>query len=42
VHDARLAAAIYVHHVDYILALNVADFIRLTSLTALHPNAPLD
>ena len=42
VHDARLAAVIYVHHVDHILTLNVADFSRFTGLTALHPNAPLD
>jgi predicted nucleic acid-binding protein len=42
VHDARLAAAMYVHHVDYILTLNVADFARFTGLTALLPNAPLD
>ena len=26
VHDARLAAAMYVHHVEHILTLNVADF----------------
>jgi hypothetical protein len=42
VHDARLAAVMYVHHVDHILTLNVADFSRFTGLTALHPNAPLD
>ena len=42
VHDARLAAAMYVHHVDHILTLNVVDFSRFTGLTALHPNAPLD
>jgi predicted nucleic acid-binding protein len=42
VHDARLAAAMYVHHVVYILTLNVADFGRFTGLTALHPNAPMD
>jgi hypothetical protein len=42
VHDARLAAAMYVHHVDHILTLNVADFSRFTGLTAVHPNTPLD
>jgi hypothetical protein len=30
VHDARLAAAMYVHHVSHILTLNVADFNRFT------------
>jgi predicted nucleic acid-binding protein len=42
VHDARLAAAMYVHHVDHSLTLNVADFSRFTGLTAVHPNTPLD
>jgi predicted nucleic acid-binding protein len=42
VHDARLAAAMYVHGVDYILTLNVADFSRFTGLNALHPDAVLD
>ena len=42
VHDARLAAAMYVHHVDHLLTLNVADFSRFTGLTAVHPNTPLD
>jgi len=42
VHDARLAAAMYVHHVDHVLTLNVADFSRFTGLTAVHPNTPLD
>ena len=42
VHDARLAAAMYVHRVNHILTLNVADFSRFNGLTALHPNAPLD
>ena len=42
VHDARLAAAMYVHHVDHILTLNVADFSRFTGLTAVHPDTPLD
>jgi|SRR5579859_416913 len=38
VHDARLAAAMYVHGVSHILTLNVADFSRFTGLTALHPD----
>ena len=42
VHDARLAATMYVHHVYHILTLNVADFSRFTGLTAIHPNTPLD
>lgn len=39
VHDARLAAAMYVHGVSHILTLNVADFSRFDSLTALHPDS---
>jgi predicted nucleic acid-binding protein len=39
VHDARLAAAMYVHGVSCILTLNVADFSRFGGLTALHPKA---
>ncbi|MGB8060411.1 MAG: PIN domain-containing protein [Candidatus Sulfotelmatobacter sp.] len=38
VHDARLAAALYVHGVSHILTLNVADFNRFSGLTPLHPN----
>jgi predicted nucleic acid-binding protein len=37
VHDARLAATMYVHGVRYILTLNVADFSRFRGITALHP-----
>lgn len=37
VHDARLAAAMYVHGVGHILTLNVTDFSRFTGLTAVHP-----
>lgn len=37
VHDARLAAAMYVHGVSYILTLNVADFGRFNGITAVHP-----
>ena len=39
VHDARLAAAMYVHGVRHILTLNVADFSRFDGLTALHPGS---
>jgi predicted nucleic acid-binding protein len=38
VHDARLAAAMYVHGVNHILTLNVSDFSRFSGLTAVHPN----
>jgi predicted nucleic acid-binding protein len=38
VHDARLAAAMYVHGVDHILTLNAADFTRFTGITPLHPS----
>jgi predicted nucleic acid-binding protein len=37
VHDARLAAAMYVHGINHILTLNVSDFARFEGLTALHP-----
>lgn len=37
VHDARLAAAMRVHGVSYILTLNQPDFVRYTSITALLP-----
>jgi predicted nucleic acid-binding protein len=37
VHDARLAACMYVHGVGHILTLNVTDFTRFSGLTALHP-----
>jgi predicted nucleic acid-binding protein len=37
VHDARLAATMYVHGVGHILTLNVADFNRFIGLTILHP-----
>ena len=39
VHDARLAAAMYVHRVSHILTLNVSDFSRFSGLTAVHPNS---
>jgi predicted nucleic acid-binding protein len=37
VHDARLAAAMYVHRVAYILTFNVTDFNRFSGLTAVYP-----
>jgi predicted nucleic acid-binding protein len=39
VHDARLAAAMYVHGVSHILTLNVTDFNRFDGLAALHPDS---
>ncbi len=39
VHDARLAAAMYVHSVSHILTLNVPDFSRFSGLSAVHPSA---
>jgi predicted nucleic acid-binding protein len=38
VHDARLAAAMYVHRVGHILTLNVSDFTRFSGLVAVHPD----
>ncbi|MHB1745418.1 MAG: type II toxin-antitoxin system VapC family toxin [Acidobacteriaceae bacterium] len=38
VHDARLAAAMLVHHVEHILTLNTADFVRYQGLIAIHPS----
>ena len=37
VHDARLAASMYVHGVGHILTLNVTDFSRFSGLSILHP-----
>jgi predicted nucleic acid-binding protein len=39
VHDARLAAAMYVHRVSHILTLNVSDFRRFSGLITVHPNS---
>ena len=39
VHDARLAAAMYVHRVNHILTLNVSDFSRFSGLITVHPNS---
>jgi predicted nucleic acid-binding protein len=38
VHDARLAAAMYVHRVAHILTLNVTDFDRFSNLVPVHPS----
>lgn len=38
VHDARLAAAMYVHGVSHILTLNVTDFGRFRGITAVDPS----
>jgi predicted nucleic acid-binding protein len=37
VHDARLAASMYVHGVPHILTLNVSDFSRFEGLVPVHP-----
>jgi predicted nucleic acid-binding protein len=37
VHDARLAASMYVHGIGHILTLNAADFSRFDRLNAVHP-----
>jgi predicted nucleic acid-binding protein len=39
VHDARLAAAMYIHGVRHILTLNVTDFARFDGLTPIHPSS---
>ena len=37
VHDARLAASMYVHGVMQLLTMNVRDFRRFADLRILHP-----
>jgi len=37
VHDARLAASMYVHHVHQILTINVRDFRRFEGIRVIHP-----
>lgn len=37
VHDARLVAAMYVHHVPNLLTLNVGDFRRYDNIRAMTP-----
>jgi predicted nucleic acid-binding protein len=38
VHDARLAASMYVHSVGQILTINVRDFRRFDGLRVMHPS----
>lgn len=38
VYDARLVATMYVHNVEHILSVNVADFQRFLNITVLHPS----
>jgi predicted nucleic acid-binding protein len=37
IHDARLAASMYVHGVELRLTLNVRDFRRFADLRVVHP-----
>jgi predicted nucleic acid-binding protein len=37
VHDARLAASMYVHGVEQLLTINLRDFRRFAGLRAVHP-----
>ena len=37
VHDARLAASMYVHGVSKLLTINIRDFKRFQGLTIIHP-----
>lgn len=37
VHDARLAAGMYVHGINQLLTINVRDFQRFKGLRAIHP-----
>jgi predicted nucleic acid-binding protein len=39
VHDARLAAAMYVHRVHHILTMNESDFSRFNGLTTVLPSS---
>jgi predicted nucleic acid-binding protein len=39
VHDACLAASMYVHGVGHVLTLNVTDFTRFSGLSAIHPSS---
>ena len=41
VHDARLAALMYVHHVRFILTLNESDFSRFPEIEPIHPKMVL-
>jgi predicted nucleic acid-binding protein len=37
VHDARLAALMYAHHLEHLLTLNPSDFSRFEGITVVHP-----
>jgi predicted nucleic acid-binding protein len=37
VHDARLAAAMFVYHISHVLTFNTGDFSRFSHVTAVHP-----
>lgn len=37
VHDARLAAVMYVHRISHLLTLNPRDFVRYPGLTVVRP-----
>jgi predicted nucleic acid-binding protein len=39
VHDAPLAATLYVHGVSHILTLNVTDFARFSGINVVHPGS---
>jgi predicted nucleic acid-binding protein len=39
VHDARIAASMYVHGVPRLFTINIRDFARFKGLTILHPAA---
>jgi len=41
VHDARLAASMYVHGITQLLTVNVRDFQRFQGLRAIHPSSIL-
>jgi predicted nucleic acid-binding protein len=41
VHDARLVAAMHVHHVKQILTFNETDFARYPDIEAVHPRSVL-
>jgi predicted nucleic acid-binding protein len=38
VHDARIAASMWVHGVKLLLTFNVRDFQRFSSLRVIHPD----
>jgi len=42
VYDARLVAAMSVHHLTHLLTFNAGDFKRFTNITAVNPNTVLN